>query len=218
MVIRLTLGVLIIVFQLLPRQVSAGDGEELGQCVATLTSGMLKMLSHSLSNDHPPSDISPSLKSSLNQFCQCKQQTQNKHKELTWIDRSFKNPRDFFDDDDQCALDTLAQSDYQLIFLTQLNERMMPLVQGRLQERYRSVASHMATPTSFKNHLNCVRDKVIVLCARSLSLATTYQCVDNYLSRARKIDMLERDCPSFHTQTPDGVELSDELELAGERI
>lgn len=177
-----------------------------------------EILSHALTNlakEHAPSvTIGPQFETSIERFCECKERKDPDFKTGNWLDESFKNPRELFDRDDQCALDTLAKSEYELIFLTQLNLRMMPIIQGRLEERYRTIASGMATLASFNSHLRCLSDKMIYLCARSFSLGTTYQCLHGYLSKARKIDSLERDCPSFQTE---GSDMGD-IDLAGPRI
>ena len=196
----------------LPQTILAEDNPTRSHCSETLSTALIKMYR----DNHPGGTqaLSPTLIGSIDRFCECKQRTHSELNSGSWIEQSFKNPRDHFDEDDQCALDTLAKSDYQVIFLTQLNLRMMPLIQVRLEERYRTIASSMATMASFHSHLRCLSDKMIYLCAKTYSLATTYQCLHGYLSKARKIDNLERDCPTLRTE--DGAD--PELDLTGPRI
>lgn len=212
MIKKARLLVLAFTLTALPQTTLAEGNPTRSQCSETLSTALLKMY-----RDHHPQGtqaLAPTLVSSIDRFCECKQKTNSELNSGSWIEQSFKNPRDHFDEDDQCALDTLAKSDYQVIFLTQLNLRMMPLIQVRLEERYRTIASSMATMASFNSHLRCLSDKMIYLCAKTYSLATTYQCLHGYLSKARKIDHLERDCPALRTEDGPGPE----LDLTGPRI
>ncbi len=213
---QFALGILTIVALNYSFTIDSKERSYSDSCTETLSQGLLKLLSETI--DGPPKDarITTDLKKSLSTFCACKEKMHREGPELNWLDHSFKDPREFFDQDDQCALDTLSQADYHLLFLAQLKSRMLPLVQDRLHERYRSIATHVASPTSYNVHLSCVSDKVLIQCSRSLSLATTYLCVNNFLSSAGKIDHLEASCPSFRTE--DAIEETDEALFAGPRI
>ncbi len=209
-------GILAILILSGPWQLKAGQRSYSDSCVETLSGNLLKLLSETM--DHAPTgaSISPELKRSLHNFCSCRERLSQEAPKLNWIEVSFKDPRDFFDQDDQCALDTLSQADYHLLFLSQLKTRMVPLVQSRLHERYRGLASHVATTASYNTHLRCLTDKMLIQCSRSLSLATTYLCVNNYLSKAGKIDYLEASCPRLTTE--EGTAGRDEELFLGPRI
>lgn len=208
---RFAYGILTILTLTFSWQLRATEG-----CVETLSKGLIKLLNETIETPTKEAALSSDLKVSLSRFCSCKEKASKTNAKPNWIEQSFKDPREFFDQDDQCALDTLTEANYQLLFLAQLNSRMIPLLQDRLHERYRGIASHVATEASYNQHLTCVTDKVMVQCSRSLSLATTYLCVNSFLSSAGKIDNLEATCPSFHTE--DVIEGDDEGIFSGPRI
>lgn len=212
---QFALGILLGLILSGPWQLLAKERTYSDSCLDTLSKNLLKLLTDSI--DHTPAgaSISPELKLSLASFCTCKERL-SKEGPVDWLELSFKDPREFFDQDDQCALDTLSQADYHLLFLSQLKSRMVPLVQGRLHERYRGLASHVATQASYNTRLRCVTDKMLIQCSRSLSLATTYLCVNNFLSSAGKIDYLEASCPRFRTE--DSPENADKNPFMGPRI
>jgi len=144
-------------------------------------------------------------------FCSCKveglksEYELKKNNEIAW---SFRDRTVSLGIMDQCALKYFSQSNLNLIYDIMISTKMRRSLEGKLNGRMIAGVRHFASTSSIQNRNLCLQAKIMRKCTKIKSLRSTYTCIKDVTSSGAQMLDIERNCPSFSTQTLDEEDLS----------